>query len=465
LNRFTGKVAKSLKYRAIKTTRILRALFTADFSYLDKNYPENFIRGMNIVFRLINIILKIRIKIYQIRAVLYVGHLYYYPWYLSRGLRSFGWRADVLNWDANPASQIYYHGEDYKFEYESEDYLYKQLRFYIASLFKYDIFHFSNAHAIVFGFALHHWFKERFGEFFEIYLLKQCGKKIVYSNNACLDGVSQTSFSKWGPESVCSICIWNNVPTVCSDERNLKWGNFRNSVADYQCTLGGNQIDCNAMATVHEVPEFYCLDSDFWSPFLEIPEEFRLQKISKNALRLYHGVGNKESRTNKSGVNIHTSHIYFPLVEKLNREGMELEILSPSGVPNKEVRFIQAQCDIFLDMLTYGWFGAMAREAMMLGKPVICYLRPEWLETMRLEIPEYVEELPIISATPENIEEVLRNLIANPEMLHEIGIRSRKFAIRWHSKESGGNRLNEVYQKLLNGDAQLRESILIGANQ
>ena len=36
-----------------------------------------------------------------------------------------------------------------------------------------------------------------------------------------------------------------------------------------------------------------------------------------------------------------------------------------SKVPNKEVRFYQVQADIFLDMLTYGFFGATAREAMM----------------------------------------------------------------------------------------------------
>ena len=70
-------------------------------------------------------------------------------------------------------------------------------------------------------------------------------------------------------------------------------------------------------------------------------------------------------------------------MEKIKKDGMALEIISPTGIPNKEVRFIQAQCDLFLDMLTYGWFGAMAREAMMLGKPVICHLRPEWLESMK----------------------------------------------------------------------------------
>ena len=439
--------------------KLMKALFTFDFQYLDHYHPEYFIKQMRRLFWMMGVILRLRMRLFPRRAVLYVGHLYYYPWYLSRGLRRLGWQADVLNWDANPDSQIYYHGEDYRFDYESEGHVYKHLRFYLWSLLRYDIFHFSNAHGIVFGFTLHAWFKQRFGDFSEIYLIKKCGKKIVYSNNACLDGVSQTSFAKWGTESVCSICIWRNVPTVCSDERNLAWGQFRNTVADYQCTLGGNRIDYNDAPTVHEVPEFYCQDSGFWNPRLEVPLAFQFSSESKQTVWLYHGVGNKDDRTSESGMNIHTSHVYYPIVEKLKKDGMALEIVSPTGIPNKEVRFIQAQCDLFLDMLTYGWFGAMAREAMMLGKPVICHLRPEWLESMKREIPEYVAELPIIDASPDTVEGVLRDLIANPEKRREIGHHSREFALKWHSTEAGGRRFDDIYSRLLAGDQLLRREV------
>lgn len=401
------------------------------------------------IFWLIRHILRLKGRFFPVRAVLFVGQLYYYPWYLSRGLRKLGWRADVLNWDGNPASQIYYHGEDYKFEYERTDHVLRQLWFYIRSLFVYDVFHFSNAHGMVFGYALHTVFREKLGEFFEIRFLKSCGKRIVYSNNACLDGASQTAFSKWGPESVCSICSWRSNPDVCCDARNLAWGHFRNSVADYQCTPGDNRVDCNDYPTVHGVPEFYCLDSEFWRPNIEIPPEFRLTKKSEKSLLLYHGVGNKEIRTSEAGVNIHTSHVYLPLIEKLKNEGIDLDIVSPTGVPNKDVRFIQAQSDIFLDMLTYGWFGAMAREAMMLGKPVICFLRPEWVQRARQEIPDYIDELPIVSATPQTVEAVLRDLIANKEKRAEIGRRSRDFAVKWHSAEAGACRLNGIYSELL----------------
>jgi glycosyltransferase involved in cell wall biosynthesis len=420
--------------------------------YLDRRYRTALVAMLNCVFWMMQLYLRLRVRFFPRRSVLYVGQAYYNAWYLSRALRMRDWRADVLNWDLNPAWQIYYHGHDYRSSSGTGSEIYADLWFYLKSLMRYDVFHFSNAHGIIFGFPLHVWFKDRFGEFSEIYLLKRCGKKIVYSNNGCLDGVSQAAFSKWGPESVCSICPWRNQPTVCSDERNLAWGRFRNSVADFQCLLGGNRVDYNDDPKVHEVPEFYCLDVDLWKPEIEIAESFRLPPVPEGTVWLYHAVGQKKERTTANDINIKSSHIYLPLIKKLKVQGLMLELLEPTGVPNKEVRFLQAQADIFLDMLTYGWFGATAREAMMLGKPVICYIRPEWLESVRKEIPEYAAELPIVKATPATVEEVLRDLVANLGKRREIGRRGRAFAVKWHSAEAGGRRFDEIYNNLLRGD-------------
>jgi len=387
------------------------------------------------------------------RSVLYVGQMYYNNWYLSRALRMRGWKADVLNWDLNPGAQMYYHGEDFRILYAGESDIRNFHNFYVWSLRVYDVFHFANKGGLQFGEPFKYIVRQITGEEgFEIRFLKALGKKIVYSNNGCLDGVSQTAFSRWGPQSVCGICRWRNVPSVCSDEGNLAWGRFRNAMADYQCLLGGNRADFNVDPRVHEVPEYYCLDKEFWRPDLPIPDGYRYS-YSPETVLLYHAVGNHAERSDEDGVNIKSTHVYVPLVERLKREGYPVEMVFCTNVPNKEVRFYQAQADIFLEMLTFGWFGANAREAMMLGKPVICFLRPEWLESARLEIPEYIEELPIVSATPETVEHVLRELIQNKEKRLEIGRRSREFALKWHSSEAGARRFDQIYSELLGADA------------
>jgi len=383
--------------------------------------------------------------------VLYVGQAYYNAWYLSRALRGLGWKADVLNWDPHPEAQIYFHGEDFRLEYGRFN-VPRHLRFYLRAARNYDIFHFSNAHAMRFGNPLHDWVARRFREGDEIRLLKRLGKKIVYTNNGCLDGVSQTSFAEWGERPVCSDCPWREMPSVCSDERNLAWGRFRNEMSDFQVLLGGNRADYNLDGRIHEVPEFYCLDPDFWHPDLMLPANYRLP-FAEDTVTIYHAVGNASSRSQpRTFRNLKSTHVYLPLIEQLKQAGHKVELIFFQDVPNRELRFYQAQADIVVDMLTYGFFGAGVREGMMLGKPVVCYLRPEWLEQMRAEIPDYADELPIVSATPETVRDVLVDLIEHPEKRREIGRRSREFALKWHSAEAAGRRFDAIYRGLLAGE-------------
>jgi hypothetical protein len=404
------------------------------------------------------IILKYSWRIRQSNAgehpgrVLYAGQCYYNTWYLSRELRKLGWRADVLNWDTNPSSQSFYHGEDFKLEYSTSALSsVKHMFFYLGAIARYDIFHFSNAYCISFGAKLNNILSLlRLPPYYEIRLLKKLGKKIVYTNNGCLDGVSQSSFRSWlGPEPVCDACAWRNNPAVCCDERNLAWGKIRNELADYQCLLGGNRKDCNDDPRVHEVPGFYCLDTEFWHPNLPIPSEHRLS-FPIGTVLVYHAVGNFQMRTESATQrNVKSTHIYIPLIERLKSEGYHVELFFAKDIPNKEVRFYQVQADIVVDMLTFGFFGANVREAMMLGKPAVCYLRPEWLESMRKEIPDYVDELPVISATPDTIHDVLVDLITHPDKRKEIGRRSREFAIKWHSAKAGANWMDKIYRSLI----------------
>jgi len=383
--------------------------------------------------------------------VLFVGQAYYNAWYLSRELRNLGWDADLINYDETPSNQMYYHGEDFQFCNKNLLGMLDQIVFYGFSIFLYDIFFFANSQNLRFGNCVSRLLRV-FGKGSEIRLLKLFGKKVFYANNGCLDGVSQTSFSKWQPYNVCDSCINKNRPDVCSDKLNLTWGKLRNELADYQCTLGGNRADYNDDPRVHEVPWFYCLDKHVWKPDMLIPTNYILP-IKSSTIKLYHAVGNFDTRSD-GYTNIKSTHIYLPIVERLKAEGYDVELIFFEDVPNKTVRYYQAQADIFLDMLTFGFFGANIREAMMLGKPAICFLRPEWLESMRLEIPDYVDELPVVSVTPETVYEVLKDLIEHPERREEIGRRSRKFAEKWHASDVAARHFDKLFQGILGRDCQ-----------
>jgi hypothetical protein len=322
---------------------------------------------------------------------------------------------------------------------------------------RYDIIHYCGINNLRYFFFLNTYLFDTMPIGWDIDILKRLGKKIVYSHTGCLDGVSQTSFSKWGPYPVCGICKWRDVPEVCSDERNLAWGALRNHLADYQVLLGGNRVDYNDDPRIHEVPEFYCLDPDFWRPDLAVPEAHRLP-AAPGVVRIYHAVGNYDQRTRGSQENIKTTHIIVPAVERLKAEGYPAELVFCTNVPNRDVRYYQAQSEIIVDMLTFGFFGANIREALMLGKTAVCFLRPEWLESMRAEIPAYVKELPVVSATPDTIYPILVDLVTHPEKRAALGRKGRAFAMKWHSSAAAARRFDQIYSNLLGQRGSWRRS-------
>lgn len=384
--------------------------------------------------------------------VLYVGNSYYHNWYLSRALRELGWVADTVDF-SDEEWQMYFHAQDFRLGRRGKLDALASLRFYLKALRGYDVFHFYGMHNMTLLPQINGKFAGVLPESWDVRLLRRLNKKIVYTVTGCLDGVSQSSFRQWGPEPICDQCRWRDVPSVCSDERNLAWGKLRNELSDCVLNVGGNRVDYNDDPRVREVPEFACMDTRLWTPDLLVPANYRLP-YPADAVKIYHSVGHFESRTDAVGnKNIKSTHVIIPAVERLKAEGYKAELIFFHDVPNIKLRYYQAQADIVVDMLTYGYFGANVREALMMGKPAVCYLRPEWLESMRAQAPDYVDELPVVSATPATVYDVLKDLIEHPEKRREIGRRSREFAVKWHSAEAGARRLDKLYSELLASDS------------
>jgi len=381
------------------------------------------------------------------KSVLFVGQAYYNHFYLSRELRKIGWKADLVDFDPN--SRGFYHGYDRLLTGSTRRDFVRHSAYFARAARQYDVFHFANAWGMRLGDAIGGFVDHRLSPGADVRLLKRLGKKILYTNNGCSDGVAQSSFRAWQPYPTCDDCPFQHQPGVCSDELNLRWGALRNELADYVAILGGNRADYNVAPNVHECPWVYCLDADVWSPDLMVPANYQLPG---SAVRIYHSVGNADRRSQAGTMrNTKSTHIYLPLVDQLRAEGHDCELIFFKDVPNYELRYYQAQADIFVDMLTTGFTGATAREGMMLGKPVVAYIRPEWMDQVRRELPEYADELPIVSATPDTVHDVLADLVSDRAKREEIGARSRAFALKWHAADVAAREFDRIYSSLLDG--------------
>jgi glycosyltransferase involved in cell wall biosynthesis len=132
------------------------------------------------------------------------------------------------------------------------------------------------------------------------------------------------------------------------------------------------------------------------------------------------------------------THLLQAAVEQLQAEGEPLELKMLSGVSQDRVFEHMASCDVVADQFISGWYGLTSLEAMALGRPVLCYLRDDLAPVCR-------DELPIINAHPEKLNEVLRGLVRRRSEMPAIGQRSREYVERYHSVEAFSTRLKGLY--------------------
>lgn len=127
-------------------------------------------------------------------------------------------------------------------------------------------------------------------------------------------------------------------------------------------------------------------------------------------------------------------------IDLLRPEFPLLEFRRTRQIPWSEMPRALAESDIVVDQLFMGWYGLFAIEGMSVGRPVVCYLRPDLART--------VPDCPLVSATPVTIAETLRELIRNPARRTALGEAGRTWARARHDAPVVGRALLAQYEEL-----------------
>ena len=121
-------------------------------------------------------------------------------------------------------------------------------------------------------------------------------------------------------------------------------------------------------------------------------------------------------------------------VNSLQNLGFEIELKLIENLTHAEAISEYQSVDIILDQLLSGWYGAVSVESMLLSKPVICYIADEDLQRIPVRM---ATELPIINATKNNLESVIKQLLLmSPNERSILGEKHRKYALAWHSPQN-----------------------------
>ena len=143
------------------------------------------------------------------------------------------------------------------------------------------------------------------------------------------------------------------------------------------------------------------------------------------------------------------------VVEKLQKKGFPIKLIFIKGKSLETCQKLYRKADIVITDVITGWYGFTACEAMALGRPVICYLREDLARANNL-----VQNIPIISANPDNLEKAIIKLSKDYGLRKKLAKDGQNFVLRYHSL----NRLAEIktiiYQRIWDNQ-KINQKILI----
>lgn len=123
-------------------------------------------------------------------------------------------------------------------------------------------------------------------------------------------------------------------------------------------------------------------------------------------------------------------------VLKLKNDGLKVRLIMLEGVQNDDVlRALQTEVDILVEQLIICGHALSGLEGMSSGLPTISNLEDDTF-TLPMRRWSYFSECPLISATPENLVDVLRKLVTRPELRRELGMAGRAYVEKYHGLDS-----------------------------
>lgn len=139
-------------------------------------------------------------------------------------------------------------------------------------------------------------------------------------------------------------------------------------------------------------------------------------------------------------------------IARLRDEGLDVELVLIEGVQNEEVRRILTHdVDVLCDQIIATGYALNAMEGMAAGLPVVANLEDDRL-TAVLRRYSYLDECPILSASPETIVDRLRALVVDPDLRERLGRAAAAYAAKYHSDETAAYLYEAIYRQVWNGE-------------
>lgn len=227
-----------------------------------------------------------------------------------------------------------------------------------------------------------------------------------------------------------------SYPEAARNERNIS-NNIQYWTKNADVFFGGFQVD--GIGRWDLLPfNMLTIDTDIWKP---------KQKLNQNdgiigTVKIVH-------TPNHRGVK--GTEFIIKAVDELKNEGLRIELILLEKVTNKRVREVfEKEADILIEQIIGGAYAMSAIEGMATSLAVITNLEFEDY-TRVFRRYSYLNECPILSATPESIKDRIKTLVLNPELRNKLAKASRLYVEKYHSQRTAVYMFENIYKKIWNG--------------
>lgn len=262
-------------------------------------------------------------------------------------------------------------------------------------------------------------------------ILRMSGKRVYYSPGGCRDEALKLDWETFDGGRVCGNCA---IEESCDDRANE--ANIRLVNAGGVVVAGTGSSSMPRLARVEHF-RVRSLDLDAWNPDLVPPT--RLQWAQDGRINLLHSFASNSRDDGRR--NIKGTYFLRKAVEHLQERYPELLYYEVRDVPARDMKYVQVQADIVVDQLLYGWWGSTTLECLALGRPVVCYLRDEFLVNFNSHFADLEEPLPVVNASVDQVGQAIEALILDPDLRVQLGRRSRRFAEAFLSPAANAEQL------------------------
>jgi hypothetical protein len=133
------------------------------------------------------------------------------------------------------------------------------------------------------------------------------------------------------------------------------------------------------------------------------------------------------------------SDLIDPILTKLAAEGL-VDYVRVEAVPSSEMRSLYTGVDIVLDQFRIGNYGVAACEAMAAGRLVVSHVSRQVRDHVHMATGR---ELPIVEATADTLEDVLRTIVARPHAYQDRTRRGLEFVTDVHDGRRSADALRD----------------------